>query len=131
MTDSDGWVRCVGALAYDQGRLLLILRGHEPGTGLWSVPGGRVERGETDSQALVREMAEETGLTVEPGPLVGRVLRGPYAIADYHCTVMGGTLQAGDDARDARFVDRAAFTALPLVDGLLVTLGAWGALPRG
>lgn len=130
MTERDGAVPCVGGLAYDdEGRLLLIQRGHEPGRGLWSVPGGRVEPGEDDAAALVREMREETGLEIVPGPLIGRVQRGPFAIADYRCTVVGGELRAGDDASDARFVDRAALEALPLVDLLLVTLTDWGVLP--
>src|ERR1700740_3671701 len=69
-------VPCVGAVIKDdQGRLLLIKRGHEPGAGLWSVPGGRIEPGETDAEALVREMREETGLAVQAGPLVRRVRR--------------------------------------------------------
>jgi 8-oxo-dGTP diphosphatase len=132
MTQRDGGVPCVGGLLYDdEGRLLLIQRGNEPGRGLWSVPGGRVEPGEDDAAALVREMQEETGLTVAPGPLVGSVQRGPFAIADYRCTLVSGTLRAGDDALDARFVDRAALEALPLVDRLLVTLEGWGALPPG
>ena len=130
MTQRNDAVPCVGGLAYDDaGRLLVIRRAHDPGRGLWSLPGGRVEPGEDDAAALVREMREETGLDVEPGPLVGRVQRGRYAIADYRCTVRGGRLRAGDDALDARFVDRAALEALPLVDLLLVTLTTWGALP--
>ena len=56
--------------------------------------------------------------------------RGPFAIGDYRCTVVGGPLRAGDDALDARFVDRAALAALPLVDGLLDALTEWDALPR-
>jgi 8-oxo-dGTP diphosphatase len=131
MTHGDGSVACVGGLVYDdEGRLLLVRRANEPGRGLWSVPGGRVEAGEDDAAAVVREMREETGLQVEPGALVGRVLRGPFTIADYRCTVVGGALRAGDDALDARFVDRAALAALPLVDGLLDALMGWGALPR-
>lgn len=123
-------VPCVGGLAVDaQGRLLLIRRGREPGRGLWSLPGGRVEPGEDDAAALVREMAEETGLVVRPGPLVGRVRRGRYAIADYRCTVVGGTLRAGDDATDARWCSAADLAALPLVDGLLDALTQWAALP--
>jgi ADP-ribose pyrophosphatase YjhB (NUDIX family) len=130
MTQSDDAIPCVGGLAYDRaGRLLLVQRRNEPGRGLWSVPGGRVEPGEDDAAALVREMREETGLEVAPGALVGRVRRGPFAIADYRCMVVGGRLTAGDDALDARFVDRAALAALPLVDGLLVTLAGWDALP--
>jgi 8-oxo-dGTP pyrophosphatase MutT (NUDIX family) len=132
MTQRDGFVPCVGGLVYDdEGRLLLIQRRNDPGRGLWSVPGGRVEPGEDDAAALVREMREETGLTVVPGPLVGTVHRGPFAIADYRCTVVEGVLRAGDDALDARFVDRAGLDALPLVDELLVTLTGWDALPPG
>lgn len=122
---------CVGSLAYDaDGRLLLVRRGNEPGRGRWSVPGGRVEAGEDDAAALVREMREETGLVVRPGRLVGRVSRGRYAVADYACTVVGGELQAGDDAIDARWCTAADLTGLPLVDELVETLAAWGALPR-
>lgn len=131
MTESDRLIACVGGLAYDDaGRLLLVQRANAPGRGLWSVPGGRVEPGEDDDAALVREMKEETGLRVAPGELVGRVVRGPFAIADYRCTVVDGPLRAGDDALDARFVDRTAMSALPLVDGLLDALTEWGALPR-
>ena len=131
MTDRDAVVPCVGALAYDvDGRLLLVRRRNEPGRGLWSVPGGRVEPGETDAQAVIREMVEETGLTVEPGELVGRVRRGSYDIADYRCTVVGGTLRPGDDATDARWCDAAALAALPLVPLLHDTLRSWDALPR-
>ena len=69
-------IPCVGAIIKDdQGRLLLIKRGHEPGAGLWSIPGGRIEPGETDAEALVREMQEETGLAVQAGPLLGSVRR--------------------------------------------------------
>ena len=122
---------CVGALTFDEdGRLLLVRRANDPGRGLWSLPGGRVEPGEDDVAALVREMAEETGLVVQPGPLVGRVLRGRYAIADYRCTVIGGELRAGDDALDARWCDAAALAELPLVELLVETLTEWDVLPR-
>lgn len=110
--------------------MLVVRRGTEPGRGLWSVPGGRVEPGESDREAVVRELAEETGLVVEAGDLVGTVVRGPFQIADYACTVVGGTLRAGDDAADVRWVDAAAFAALPLVEGLAETLDGWGVLPR-
>src|ERR1700751_2623495 len=69
-------IPCVGAVVKDgQGRLLLIKRGHAPGAGLWSLPGGRIEPGETDAEALVREVREETGLAVEAGHLLGTVQR--------------------------------------------------------
>jgi ADP-ribose pyrophosphatase YjhB (NUDIX family) len=131
MTSGEQLVPCVGALAYDAaGRLLLVKRANEPGRGLWSVPGGRVEPGEDDAAALVREMAEETGLVVEPGALVGRVRRGRYEISDYRCRVISGTLVAGDDALDARWCDAETLRQLALVPELLDTLGEWDALPR-
>jgi 8-oxo-dGTP diphosphatase len=131
MTEGNPLVPCVGGLTYDAyGRLLLIRRRNEPGRGLWSVPGGRVEPGESDAEAVVREMAEETGLVVEPGALVGRVRRGPYTIADYRCAVVGGGLRPGDDATEARWCDATALVDLPLVPLLYDTLRGWDALPR-
>jgi ADP-ribose pyrophosphatase YjhB (NUDIX family) len=124
-------VRCVGGILHDAaGRLLVIQRGHDPGRGLWSLPGGRVEPGETDEQAVLREMREETGLDVRPGPLAGTVVRGRYEIHDYVCEVLGGQLRAGDDAADARWVDAAAFSTLALTEGLADTLRDWDRLPR-
>jgi 8-oxo-dGTP diphosphatase len=131
MTEGNTAVPCVGAIAYDtRGRLLLIRRRNDPGRGLWSVPGGRVEPGESDAEAVVREMAEETGLVVAPGALVCTVRRGPYVIADYRCAVVGGRLRAGDDATEARWCDAAALADLPLVPLLYDTLREWDALPR-
>lgn len=134
MTESSRHVPCVGAIVFDpDGRLLLVRRANEPGRGLWSVPGGRVEPGEDEHAAVVRELAEETGLTVRPGRLVGVVQRGPYRIADYLCDTAPGspsTPRAGDDADDARFVDRAGYADLPVVEGLTETLDGWGCLPR-
>ncbi len=130
MTDSNWLVACVGAVVHDpQGRLLLVQRAHEPGTGRWSLPGGRVEPGETEQDAVVREVAEETGLQVRATRLIGRVRRGPYLIADYACELLGGIPRAGDDASDVRWADAQAFAALPLVDGLTDALTGWGVLP--
>ena len=128
-------IPCVGAIIQDAaGRLLLIRRGHDPEAGSWSLPGGRVEPGESDAQALVREIGEETGLIVWPGPLVGAVDRpGPggsvLEIRDYAATVTGGTLAAGDDAADARWVAAADVARLVLTTGLAEALTAWGVLP--
>ncbi|HEX4834406.1 MAG TPA: NUDIX hydrolase [Trebonia sp.] len=128
-------IACVGAVIKDDaGRLLLIQRGHEPGKGLWSIPGGRIEAGESDARALVREVREETGLVVTPGPLIGSVRRpagwpgAELDIRDYAATIAGGRLAAGDDADDAMWADPAALDALPLSDGLLDALRGWGAV---
>ncbi len=120
----DGLIRCVGAvIRRDDGRLLLIQRGNEPGRGLWSLPGGRVEPGESDEAAVAREVAEETGLAVTVGQLAGRVVRGRYDIGDYFATVVGGELAAATDALDARWADpRELHTTSRLVE----TLAAWG-----
>ena len=127
-------IPCVGAVIKDgQGRLLLIKRGHAPGAGLWSLPGGRIEPGETDTEALVREMREETGLVIEAGQLIGTVRRpardgGVLDIRDYAATVIGGTLRAGDDAADVRWVAPGELESLPLTEGLVEALTSWGVL---
>lgn len=116
------------------GRMLLVRRRHPPGEGLWSIPGGRVEAGESDAEAVVREVLEETGLRVVPGRLAGTADRpGPggvvYEIRDYLAEVSGGTLAAGDDATDAGWVTPARLWRLPLVPGLLDALVGWGVIP--
>ena len=130
-------IPCVGVVIKDEhGRLLLIRRGHERDAGLWSLPGGRIEPGETDAEALVREMREETGLAVEAGRLLGSVWRptgdgNVEDIRDYAATVIGGTLNQGDNAADARWVDADDFGNLPVTEGLTEILTSWGVLgPR-
>ena len=115
------------------GRLLLIKRGQQPGAGLWSIPGGRIEPGETDAEALVREMFEETGLAVEVGPLIGSVRRpgldgAVIDIRDYAATVTGGTLRPGDDAADARWVEATDLNSVEITEGLIEALTDWGVL---
>ena len=128
-------IRCVGAVIRDaRGRLLLIRRGHPPGEGLWSLPGGRVETGESDHAAVIREIGEETGLAIAPGALPGAVERpGPcgavFDIRDYQAAATGGELAAGDDAADVRWVSPAGLAALPLTPGLTEVLTAWRILP--
>lgn len=128
-------IPCVGALVRDdEGRLLLVRRGRPPAVGTWSLPGGRVEPGETTSEAIVREVAEETALVVVPERLVGRVYRpGPdgttYQIDDLRCRWVSGRLRAGDDAADARFVSPAELCRLPLSPGLLDALREWDEMP--
>lgn len=131
-------IPCVGAVIKDQsGRLLMILRGHEPGKGLWSIPGGRVEAGETDPLAVVREVREETGLEVICGPLLGSAelpgLAGSVVdVKDYLAFVVPGSaaeVTAGDDAAAVRWVTDAEADAMEergeLTPGLLTALRSW------
>lgn len=128
-------IPCVGAVIKDRdGRLLLIRRGHDPGAGLWSLPGGRIEPGETHQQAVAREVLEETGLRVECRRLLGTAelpgLAGAVIhVSDYLAEVTGGELAAGDDAADARWVAAADLDGLPLTKGLVDYLTTWGAYP--
>lgn len=128
-------IPCVGAIITGPAGLLLIKRGHEPEAGRWSIPGGRIELGETDAEALVREVREETGLLVRPGRLAGAVERpGPggtiLEIRDYAATVTGGDLVPGDDAADARWVTPGELAGLTLTSGLGEALAGWGVLWR-
>jgi 8-oxo-dGTP diphosphatase len=132
-------VPCVGAVVHDaEGRLLLVRRGHDPGKGLWSLPGGRVEAGETIAAAVEREVLEETGLVVRAGATVGRIrLPGSGVTFDVHdvaCTLVepSAVPVAGDDADDVTLADAAALGRLSFTPGLLDVLRGWGvALPGG
>lgn len=88
--------------------VLLVKRGRPPGEGTWSLPGGKVNGGERLAEALRREIVEETGLLVNQGPLVAvaEILTEAhhYVVLDYLCSVEGGQLHAGDDARETVFV---------------------------
>jgi 8-oxo-dGTP diphosphatase len=131
-------VPCVGAIVHDAaGRLLLIRRGHAPGRGLWSVPGGRVEPGETLVEAVEREVREETGLAVRAGAPVGRIrLPGPgvvYDVTDIRCTLDPADQEPtpGDDADAVVFADAVTLAGLRCTDGLLDTLRGWGVAVPG
>ena len=113
----------------DHGRILLVQRGKDPGRGLWAVPGGKVEFGESLRDAARREVAEETGLTVEVGEVVwvGEAIDADYHIVliDFRGAVVGGQLAPADDAADARWVplDQAAdYPLTPTMYDLVGTL---------
>lgn len=124
---------CIGAIAVDADRLLLIRRGHGPAAGTWSVPGGRVETGEMLAEAVVRELLEETGVEGVCGELVGWAERFDdnehYVILDFQVAVLEGRAPtAGDDAAEARWVPLSDVADLNLVDGLAEFLHEHGIL---
>jgi 8-oxo-dGTP diphosphatase len=114
---------CVGAIVVDDERLLLVRRGRGPAAGEWSVPGGRLESGETVAEAVVRELAEETGLEGVCGDLVGWVERMGdgyhFVILDFRVTVLETeNPRAGDDAAEVAWVPLADIAEVRLVEGL-------------
>jgi 8-oxo-dGTP diphosphatase len=131
-------IDCVGGLVLDADRrMLLVRRGTEPAKGTWSVPGGRVERGESDAVATAREVLEETALRVRVGRLVGTVERdapggGVFVIRDYLCTPEVGAdltaVRAGDDAADAAWFTADQIVGLDTAPGLVDALTGWGLL---
>ncbi|MCX6425010.1 MAG: NUDIX domain-containing protein [Actinobacteria bacterium] len=136
ISDASSEIPCVGAVVFDDaGRLLLIKRGQEPALGRWSVPGGRVEPGESHEVAVIREVLEETGLDMAVIREIGTVRRaspggGTYVIHDF----LGELVEAkapvgGDDATDAGFFTLEQLCELNTSDGLLEALVDWGLLP--
>lgn len=110
----------VGAVIVDKGRVLLVRRGTEPLRGQWSLPGGLIELGESLEEGLIREVREETGLTVEVAGLIelldrihreGARVRYHYVIADYLCFVSGGEPRAASDADEVRWAQRSEWSS--------------------
>jgi 8-oxo-dGTP diphosphatase len=131
----------VGAVIIEEGRVVLIKRGHAPAIGEWSIPGGTMEVGETVREAVTREVREETGLIVEAGELLGvfdRVLRDPadrvqfhYVLIDFLCAPTGGHLKAGGDAAETRWftTEEAAKLPLPADTAGIIRKGLMGRQP--
>lgn len=113
----------MGAVVVDDERLLLVRRGHGPAAGTWSVPGGRIEPGETVQEAVVRELLEETGIEGVCGELIGwaeRIDDEHHAvILDFAVTLLEASEPvAGDDATEARWVPLWDVADMNLAPGL-------------
>lgn len=124
---------CVGAIVVDEGDLLLIRRGHGPAAGEWAIPGGRVEAGELLAEAVVRELAEETGLEGVCGDLVGwweDIADDHHFVSlDFHVTLLERRPPvAGDDAAEAAWVPLVDVAELNTVEGLVEFLHDHGIL---
>lgn len=108
-------VVAVGAIIVDGSRVVLVKRGREPLKGRWSLPGGKLELGETLEDATRREVLEETGLIVEIERFVTTierihrdadgVVQYHFVLVDYRCRAVGGALLAGDDADNVAWVE--------------------------
>ena len=112
----------VGAIVFDDNRVLLVRRGQAPSQDLWAIPGGRVKLGETLQEAAEREILEETGIRIRARDPVytfdyierdgASRLRFHYVIIDLVADYIGGNLRAGDDAADVRWVSAAELNDL-------------------
>ena len=124
----------VGCVVVRGGALLMVRRGREPAQGLWSLPGGRLEHGESLVEAAAREVLEETGLEVGVSDLLGvyeAVGDVHYVVLDYIGEVLGAATEprAGEDAAEARWVPLEEISTLDCTPRLAETLTAWKVLP--
>jgi ADP-ribose pyrophosphatase YjhB (NUDIX family) len=123
----------VGIAVIRDGALLMVKRGRGPNAGLWAIPGGKVEYGESMPKAAVRELREETGIEVELEGVVwvGDAM-GPghppdwhYTLVDYRARMIGGRLAAADDAEEVAWVPLGEVLDLPVtptMPGLVASL---------
>jgi 8-oxo-dGTP diphosphatase len=124
----------VGALIFEDGRILLVERGKEPLKGYWSIPGGIVETGEKLEEGVRREVLEETGLEVEPFSMFEifeRIIPDAegkpeyhYVLIDYLCRRLNGEPAAASDA------SRVAWVSEPELGGYRITEGTLAVIER-
>ena len=117
----------VGAVILKNDAVLLVRRGNEPLKGIWSIPGGALEVGESLADGIRREVREEVGLEIEVGEIVEvfeRVTRDEqgavryhYVLIDFVCRPTGGALAAGDDAGDVRWVAASELATIEVTEG--------------
>ncbi|MGQ0743855.1 MAG: NUDIX hydrolase [Acidimicrobiales bacterium] len=126
---------CVSALVAEDGRVLLVRRGPGPAGGQWSLPGGRVEAGESLAEAVVREVLEETGLSAVCNHLVGWVEKvgdPGWVILAFAVTLLDphdSAPRAGSDAAEIRWVSLDQVSELDLTDGLVDLLAGQDLFP--
>ena len=117
----------MGALIFQDSKVLLVQRGRPPLVGLWSLPGGIVETGERLEDAIIREVFEETGLQVSAGSIATvfeRIMHDPdlkceyhYVLIDFYCSPVSGILRAGDDSKKVEWFDIDSLDEFDLTEG--------------
>ena len=125
------------AIIVENGRIVLVKRGCEPNKGLWSLPGGCIELGETAREAAAREILEETSLVIEVGDVAAvhdvvakdaNQIKFHYVIINFYAGVISGNLKAASDAADARWVPLREVESYPTTPGLVDRLASLGLL---
>ncbi|HAJ28242.1 MAG TPA: NUDIX hydrolase [Syntrophus sp. (in: bacteria)] len=114
----------VGAIVIKEGRVLLVKRAAAPSRGLWAIPGGSLELGETLQGGAEREIFEETGIRIRAGAPVYTFdfieydtknrLQYHFVIVDMEAEYVTGEVQAADDALDARWVSPEDLEGMPV-----------------
>jgi 8-oxo-dGTP diphosphatase len=128
----------VGAVVIRDGKILLVKRGIAPSKGLWAIPGGALDLGETLQQAAEREILEETGVVIRARKPIyafdffersgdGRI-RFHFVIVDLAADYISGEVRGADDALDARWLAPADLDHLPVSENTLKLLSAVGFL---
>lgn len=119
-----GLAHCDGAsmVVLNQNKVLLVRRGRPPFARLWSLPGGKIERGETPGEAARRELKEETGVEADVEGVLDRVtVSAPgdktYRLTVFYGRLVNGALKAGDDALTAEWVHLDEVEARPMTQG--------------
>jgi ADP-ribose pyrophosphatase YjhB (NUDIX family) len=124
----------VSAAIIRDGRVLVVRRARPPASGVFTLPGGVVEAGETLTQAVVREVAEETALTIEPVGLAGHreaIMRDAEGRVERHFVILAfaarwiaGEPMLNAELAEARFIDPAELTGLRTTEGLAPIVAA-------
>jgi 8-oxo-dGTP diphosphatase len=119
----------VSAAIIRDGRVLIVRRANPPAHGLYTLPGGVVESGETLNEAVIREIAEETGLVIEPVALAGyreAIIRDRDGRAERHFVILAfaahwisGEPQLNEELHDANWLLPAQLAGLKTTEGLL------------
>ena len=128
----------VSAAILRDGKVLVVRRARSPALNLYTLPGGAVEAGETLSEAVVREIREETSLEIEPVALAGHrevITRNAQGRVERHFVILcfaarwlGGEPVLNEELDDARWLDPAELSAYPTTDGLAEIVAAAAAL---
>ncbi|PKN74372.1 MAG: NUDIX hydrolase [Deltaproteobacteria bacterium HGW-Deltaproteobacteria-10] len=128
----------VGAITIHEGRILLVKRGIEPSRGLWAIPGGTLELGETMQECAAREILEETGITIKVGKCVyvfdflerdesGKI-KYHFVVVDFAGQYLSGQPKGADDAEEARWFKPEELSLLPVAKNTLAALKEVGFL---